>query len=82
MLGGGDDEVSVMPVVYPRGTVSVLSLGSFSSVGSSSKPPHTSLPIYLGVHRIQEYFKRKRGGIKIKSSHRRRSPGMRSRGRK
>ena len=50
-----------MPVVYPRGTVSVSSLGSFSSIGSSSKPSHTPLPLSLGVHRIQEYFKNNRG---------------------
>ena len=29
MLGGGGDEVSGMPVVYPRRMVSVSSLGSF-----------------------------------------------------
>ena len=32
----GGDEVNIMPFVYPRGTVSVSSLGSFSYVGSSS----------------------------------------------
>ena len=61
MLGGGGDEVSVMPVVYPRGRVSISSLGYFSSVGSSSKPRHPSLPLSLGVHCIQEYFNNKRG---------------------
>ena len=61
VLGGGCDEVSVMPDGYPRGTVSVSSLGSFLSVGSSSKPSHPSILLYLGVHRIQEYFKKKRG---------------------
>ena len=40
MLGGGGDEVSFMPVVYSRGTVSVSSLGYFSSIASSSKPSH------------------------------------------
>ena len=34
MLGGDGDEVSTTPTVYPRGTVSVSSLGYFSSVGS------------------------------------------------
>ena len=29
VLGGGSDEVSVMPIFYPRGMVSVSSLGSF-----------------------------------------------------
>ena len=61
MLGGGGDEISVMPVVYPCGTVSVSSLGYFSSVGSLSKPSNPSLPLSLGVHRIQEYFNKKRG---------------------
>ena len=59
-LGGGGDEVSVIPVVYPRGMVSVLSLGSFLSVGSSSKPSHPLLPLYLRLHIIQDYFKNKR----------------------
>ena len=66
MLGGGGDEVSIMPVFYPRGTVSVLSLDYFSSVGSSSKPSHPYLPLSLGVHRIQEYFKKNRGGGAIR----------------
>ena len=57
----GGDKVNIVPFVYPRGTVSVSSLGSFSSVGSSSKPSHPSLPLSLGAHNIQEYFKRKRG---------------------
>ena len=50
-----------MPVVYPCGTVSVSSLVSFLSVGFSSKPSHPSLPLSLGAHYIQEYFKKKRG---------------------
>ena len=61
-LRDGGDEFSVMPVVYPRGTSIVSSLGYFSSVGSSSKNSNTSLPLSLGVHRIQEYFNKKRGG--------------------
>ena len=32
VLGGGGDDVSDMPVVYPRGTVSISSLNYFSSV--------------------------------------------------
>ena len=56
----GGDKVNYVPFVYPRGTVSVSSLGSFSSVGSSSKPSHPSLPLSLGAHNFQEYFKRKR----------------------
>ena len=61
MLGGGVDEVSIMPVVYPCGPVSVSSLGYFSSVGSSSKAPKSPLPISLGARNIEEYFKKKRG---------------------
>ena len=41
----GGNEVNYVPFVYPRGTVSVSSLGYSSSVGSSSKPSHTSLPL-------------------------------------
>ena len=50
-----------MPVLYPCGTVSVSSIGSFSSVSYSSKPSHTSLPVSIGACHIQEYFKKKRG---------------------
>ena len=57
----GVDEVNYVPFVYPRGTVSVSSLGSFSSVGSSSKPSNPYLPLSHRAHNIQEYFKRKRG---------------------
>ena len=61
----GGDDVNYMPFVYIRGTVSVSSLGSFSSVGSYSKPSHPSLTLSLGAHNIQEYSKRKRGKTKI-----------------
>ena len=57
----GGDEVSIVPFVYPRGTVSVSSLGYFSSVGSYYKPSHPSLPVYVGARHIQDYFKNKRG---------------------
>ena len=57
----GGDEVNYVPFVYPHGTVSVPSLGSFLSVGSSLKPSHASLPLSLGAHNIQNYFNRKRG---------------------
>ena len=57
----GGDKVSIVPFVYPRGTVSVSSLGYFSSVGSSSKPSRPSFPLSLGAHHIQEYLKKKRG---------------------
>ena len=61
VLGGGGDEVSFTPVVYPCGTVHVLSLSYFLYVVSSyntSHPPLSSLS--LGVHRIQEYFEKNR----------------------
>ena len=47
MLGYGGEDVSIVPVVYPHGTVSVSSLGYFLSVGSSSKPSYPSLPVPL-----------------------------------
>ena len=47
IIGGGGKDVSILPVAYPRGTVSVSSLCSFSSVGSSSKPSHHFLPVFL-----------------------------------
>ena len=56
VLGGGGDEVSAMPAVYPCGTVSISSLGPFSSVGLSSKPSRHSLPLSLVVHHIQKNF--------------------------
>ena len=43
----GGDEASIVPFVYPRGKVSVSSLSYFSSVGSSSYPSHSSLPLSL-----------------------------------
>ena len=61
VLGDGGDDFSVIRVVYPRGMVSVSSLGFFLSVGSSYKPYHPSLTLFLGVKCIQEYFKKKRG---------------------
>ena len=61
-LRSGGDEVSVMPVLYPRGTVNVSSLGYFLYFGSSYKPSHPSISLSLGVHLIQEYFRKKRGG--------------------
>ena len=61
MLGGGDDDVSVIYVVYPCGKVSVSSLGSFSSVGSSSKPSHPSFPLSLSDYTILKSILRRRG---------------------
>ena len=49
----GGYEFNIVPFVYTRGEVSVSSLGSFSSVGSSSKPPHPSLSLSLGARHIQ-----------------------------
>ena len=61
VLWGGGEEVSIVPVVYPRGTVSISSLGYFSSVGSSSKPSYPSFPLSIGACHIQEYFKKNMG---------------------
>ena len=61
MLGVDGDEFSVMPIVYSDGNVTVSSLGSFLSLGSSYKPSHPSLPLSLLFHCIQEYLKKKRG---------------------
>ena len=52
MLGYGGEDVIIVTVVYTCGTISVSSLGSFSSVGSSSKPSHTSLPVSVGISHI------------------------------
>ena len=57
----GGDKVSIVPFVYPRGTVSVTSLGYFSSVGSSSKYSHPYLTLSLGVRHIKYYLNKKRG---------------------
>ena len=61
MFGGGGDEVSIMPVVYPCGPVSVSPLGYFSSAGSSSKAPKSPLSISLRARHIEDYFKKNRG---------------------
>ena len=61
MLGNGCEEVSIVPVIYPRGTVSVSSLGYFLSVGFYSKPSHPYSTLSLGELHIKEYFKKKRG---------------------
>ena len=56
MLGYGDVDASIVPVIYPCGTVSLSSLGYFSSVGSSPKSSHPSFPVSLVSFHIQEYF--------------------------
>ena len=61
MLEDGGKYISIAPVVYPRGTVSVSSIGYFSSVGYSSKTFHHYLPVSLRARHIQEYLKNKRG---------------------
>ena len=61
VLGGGGEEFSVMPVVYPRGTVRVLSLSSFLYVVSSSNTSHPPLTLSHVLNHIQEYFKKNRG---------------------
>ena len=52
----GGDKVNYVPFVYPRGTMSVSSLGYFSSVGSSSKPSHPFLPLSLGAYNITHHL--------------------------
>ena len=49
-----------MTVVYPHGMVSISSLGSFLSLGSSYKKYFPSLPIYLVARHIQYCSKKKR----------------------
>ena len=61
VIGYGVEDVNIATFVYLRGTVSVSSLDYFSSVGSSSKPSHPSLPVSIGTRHIQEYLKKKRG---------------------
>ena len=61
MLGYIVEEFIILPVVYPCGTVSVSSIGSFSSVGSSSKSSHPSVHLSIGSCHIQYYSKKKRG---------------------
>ena len=75
----GGNEVNIVPFVYPRGTVSVSSLGYFFSVGSSSKPSHPSLALSLGARTTFKSISRRRGGENENSlSHSRRRPHMRS----
>ena len=50
-----------MPVVYHCGKVSVSPLGSFLSVGYSSKPFNHALPVSIIEIHIQEYFNNNRG---------------------
>ena len=50
VLGGGCEEVSIVSIVYPRGTVSFSSLGYFSYVGSFSKHPHPSFALSISEH--------------------------------
>ena len=61
MIGDVGEDVSIVPFEYPRGTVSVSSLGYLLSVGSSSKTSHPSLPVSVGARHIHYYFKKKRG---------------------
>ena len=61
MLGYRGGEVRIMSVVSPRESVSVSSIGYFSSIGSSSRPSHSSFNLSLGSRYIQEYFKKKKG---------------------
>ena len=64
MLGDGGEDISIVPILYPRGMVIVSSLGYFLSVGYSSKTSCPYFPVSLGAPHIQEYFNNKRGGGK------------------
>ena len=61
VLGDGGEDVSIVPVVYACGAVSISSLGSFSYVGSSSKPSYPYFPVSIVARHIQYYFNDKRG---------------------
>ena len=52
MLGYGGEDFSIVPIVYPRGTVIVSSPGSFLSIGYSSKPSNPHLPVSVGARQI------------------------------
>ena len=64
VLGSGGDEVSVMLIVYPRGTFSVSSLVYFSSVVLSYKPSNPSLPLSISIppNSLQMIFIHQSGG--------------------
>ena len=53
MLGYVGEDFSIVPVIYPRGTVSVLSQGCFSSDCYSYKPSHPYFPFSIGARHIQ-----------------------------
>ena len=53
MIGYVGEDFSIVPVIYPRGTVSVSSLGCFSSDGYSYKPSHPYFPFSIGARHIQ-----------------------------
>ena len=65
VLVDGGEYFSIVPVVYPCGAISVSLLGSFSYVGSSSKPSskpfYNYLPVSILARHIQYYFNDKRG---------------------
>ena len=61
MVGDGGEEIIIATVIYPHGTVSVSSLGYFSSVGPSSKPSRPYLTISLGSLQMKDYCKNKKG---------------------
>ena len=82
VIWGECDEVSIIPVLYTHGTVSISSLGYFSSVGSSSKPSHYPLSLSIGAHHIQECFKKERERNKNSLSQSMKRPGVRSVGKK
>ena len=56
MLGDGGGKVSMISIVSPCDSVSLLSFGSFLSAVYSSNPSHYSLPLYLSYHDILRLF--------------------------
>ena len=74
----GGDEVNYVPFVYPYGTVSVSSLGSFHLLVLLLNPP-ILLCLFLSEHTTFRSISRERGGENENSlSHSRRRPGRRS----
>ena len=80
MLGGGGDEVSVMPFFYPCGKVSVLSLNYFRQLVHHINLLILTFLSLLEYTSFKSISRRIEGGSDNTSSHRKRRPGTRSRG--
>ena len=78
VLGGGGGDVTIVPIVYPRGTVSVSSLGSFFWLALLLNLL-ILFCLSLSEHATSKSISIIRGGGDENSlSHSSRSPGMRS----